>query len=211
MTAILKEEPPDLPLAERHIPPALARIVERSVEKAPAARFQSTQDLAFALEALSTYSGSDVQVVSRAAAREPQPAVLGAERRTGPRRPRVAGIRGREPRCGPFRGLRRYASSYRRPRAGPAAANDGETWEPEHSRYRPTACTSPSSARRIGIADLGPIARHPRSTRTHWHRGRFAPSGHRTTGPWGSSAVESSRGSIWPVARRSPCATRSLV
>ena len=64
MTAILKEEPPDLPLVERHIPPALARIVERSVEKAPAARFQSTQDLAFALEALSTYSGSDVQVGS---------------------------------------------------------------------------------------------------------------------------------------------------
>jgi eukaryotic-like serine/threonine-protein kinase len=60
MTAILKEEPPDLPLAERHIPPALARIVERSVEKAPGARSQSTQDLAFALEALSTYSGSDV-------------------------------------------------------------------------------------------------------------------------------------------------------
>ena len=60
MTAILKEEPPDLPIVDRHIPPALARIVDRSVEKAPAARFQSTRDLAFALEALSTLSGSDV-------------------------------------------------------------------------------------------------------------------------------------------------------
>jgi eukaryotic-like serine/threonine-protein kinase len=64
MTAILKEEPPDLPLVERHIPPALARMVERSIEKAPAARFQSTQDLAFALEALSTYPGSDVHGAS---------------------------------------------------------------------------------------------------------------------------------------------------
>lgn len=32
MTAILKEDPPDLP-AERHIPPALQRIVERCLEK----------------------------------------------------------------------------------------------------------------------------------------------------------------------------------
>jgi Tol biopolymer transport system component len=60
MTAILKEEPPELPIVDRHIPPALARIVDRSIEKAPAARFQSTRDLAFALEALSTHSVSDV-------------------------------------------------------------------------------------------------------------------------------------------------------
>jgi Tol biopolymer transport system component len=53
MTAILKEDPPDLPVAERHIPPALERIVDRCLEKSPAARFQSTRDLAFALEALS--------------------------------------------------------------------------------------------------------------------------------------------------------------
>ena len=57
MTAILKEDPPDLPLAERHIPPALARIVDRCLEKNPAARFQSTSDLAFALEALSAAFG----------------------------------------------------------------------------------------------------------------------------------------------------------
>jgi len=58
MTAILKDDPPDLPIAERNIPPALGRIVDRCVEKAPAARFQSTVDLAFALEALSSHSGS---------------------------------------------------------------------------------------------------------------------------------------------------------
>ena len=53
MTAILKEDPPDLPATERHISPALARIVDRCLEKTPAARFQSTRDLAFALEGLS--------------------------------------------------------------------------------------------------------------------------------------------------------------
>jgi serine/threonine protein kinase/Tol biopolymer transport system component len=57
MTAILKEDPPDLPLAERHIPPALAKIVDRCLEKSPAARFQTASDLGFALDALSTQSG----------------------------------------------------------------------------------------------------------------------------------------------------------
>ena len=52
-TAILKEDPPDLPAAERHIPPALTRIVDRCLEKNPSSRFQSAGDLAFALEALS--------------------------------------------------------------------------------------------------------------------------------------------------------------
>jgi len=56
MTAILKEDPPDLPAAERHIPAALARIVDRCLEKNPAARFQSMRDLAFALEGLSSQS-----------------------------------------------------------------------------------------------------------------------------------------------------------
>jgi Tol biopolymer transport system component len=56
MSAILKEDPPDLPVAERHIPPALARIVDRCLEKNPAARFKSADDLAFALEALSSQS-----------------------------------------------------------------------------------------------------------------------------------------------------------
>jgi serine/threonine protein kinase len=54
MTAILKEDPPDLPSTDRRLPPALARIVDRCLEKAPAARFQSAEDLAFALEALSS-------------------------------------------------------------------------------------------------------------------------------------------------------------
>ena len=66
-TAILKEDPADLP-ADRHVPPALSRIVDRCLEKNPAARFQSAGDLAFALESLSASSGSTVAVSATAAA-----------------------------------------------------------------------------------------------------------------------------------------------
>jgi serine/threonine protein kinase/Tol biopolymer transport system component len=62
MTAILKEDPPDLPVAERHITPALERIVDRCLEKNPAARFQTASDLGFALEGLSSHSESAVAV-----------------------------------------------------------------------------------------------------------------------------------------------------
>jgi Tol biopolymer transport system component len=56
MTAILKEDPPELPL--ERLPPALGRIVRRCLEKNPAARFKSADDLAFALEAIETQSGA---------------------------------------------------------------------------------------------------------------------------------------------------------
>ena len=68
-TAILKEDPPALPIAERGIPPALSRIVERCLEKSPAARFQSAGDLAFALEALSASSGATEMLPAVAASR----------------------------------------------------------------------------------------------------------------------------------------------
>jgi serine/threonine protein kinase len=58
MSGILKEDPPDLPVVERHIPAALARIVNRCLEKSPAGRFQSARDLAFALDSLTSPSGS---------------------------------------------------------------------------------------------------------------------------------------------------------
>src|SRR5262245_59524286 len=50
MNAALSEEPPDLISASANIPPALDRIVRRCMEKQPQRRFQSADDLAFAIE-----------------------------------------------------------------------------------------------------------------------------------------------------------------
>src|SRR5213592_439552 len=52
MSAILKEDPPELPSGSK-VPPALDRIVRRCLEKQPNQRFQDASDVAFALEALS--------------------------------------------------------------------------------------------------------------------------------------------------------------
>jgi Tol biopolymer transport system component len=56
ITAILTKEPPELDIARLAISPALDRIVRRCLEKSPELRFQSANDLAFALENLSTTS-----------------------------------------------------------------------------------------------------------------------------------------------------------
>jgi len=53
MTAILKEDPPELSEMDHPVSPGLERIVRRCLEKQPEQRFQSAKDLAFALEALS--------------------------------------------------------------------------------------------------------------------------------------------------------------
>jgi len=58
MTAILKEEPPDLSAMVPNLPPALDRMVRHCLEKSPDERFQSTRDMAYDLEALSSVSGS---------------------------------------------------------------------------------------------------------------------------------------------------------
>ena len=49
ISALLREDPGDLPAS---VPPGLAQIVQRCLEKEPARRFQSSADLAFALRAL---------------------------------------------------------------------------------------------------------------------------------------------------------------
>ncbi|HUE85116.1 MAG TPA: protein kinase [Vicinamibacterales bacterium] len=51
MTAVLREEPPDLPDAVAG-PPALNRILRHCLEKDPALRFQSARDLVFDLEGI---------------------------------------------------------------------------------------------------------------------------------------------------------------
>ena len=53
MTAILKEEPPELVALGKNIAPSLVRVVDHCLEKRAELRFQSAKDLAFALEALS--------------------------------------------------------------------------------------------------------------------------------------------------------------
>jgi eukaryotic-like serine/threonine-protein kinase len=52
MNAILTQDPPPLAVADAALGPALTGLVEHCLEKEPAGRFQSAQDLAFNLEAL---------------------------------------------------------------------------------------------------------------------------------------------------------------
>ena len=65
MTAVLKEDPPELSDPGHVVSPALDRIVRRCLEKNPEQRFQSAKDLSFALSAL---SGSDSTGAARVAA-----------------------------------------------------------------------------------------------------------------------------------------------
>jgi Tol biopolymer transport system component len=53
MSAILREEPPDLSVTNQNVSPGLERIVRHCIEKNPEQRFHSAHDLAFDLEALS--------------------------------------------------------------------------------------------------------------------------------------------------------------
>jgi eukaryotic-like serine/threonine-protein kinase len=71
MAAILNEDPPDIAASGRTIPPALARIVDRCLEKNTASRFQTASDLGFALEALSDASGSTNEAVRIESPRRP--------------------------------------------------------------------------------------------------------------------------------------------
>jgi Tol biopolymer transport system component len=56
MTAILKEEPPEPSSLDPAVPPALSRAIAQCLEKDPAERFQSAQDVALALESAATPS-----------------------------------------------------------------------------------------------------------------------------------------------------------
>ena len=67
MTAILKEEPPELSDVGTSVPVGIERVVKRCLEKNPAVRFQSASDLAFALQTV----GSDSQPTGAAPAGAP--------------------------------------------------------------------------------------------------------------------------------------------
>ena len=71
MNAILKEDPPKLRETNR-VPPPLERIVRHCLEKSAEERFQSAQDVAFALGSLSEGSASDAAMTA-----------VGAELRSG--------------------------------------------------------------------------------------------------------------------------------
>ncbi|HTI37760.1 MAG TPA: protein kinase [Vicinamibacterales bacterium] len=70
MTAILRDDPPELAAVRGEIPPAVDRILRHCLEKNPRERFQTARDVAFALEALSgsnisTSAGTAIAVAPR--------------------------------------------------------------------------------------------------------------------------------------------------
>jgi eukaryotic-like serine/threonine-protein kinase len=65
MTAILQDDPPALSQAVKAAPPGLQRVVQRCLEKRPEQRFQSSSDLAFALEALSDSGSSPAVAIAQ--------------------------------------------------------------------------------------------------------------------------------------------------
>jgi hypothetical protein len=78
MSAILKEETPELSETARNVPAGLERIVRHCLEKHPAQRFQSAGDLAFDLDALTEISASSKSSAQAAV----QQASVGNSRRT---------------------------------------------------------------------------------------------------------------------------------
>jgi eukaryotic-like serine/threonine-protein kinase len=58
MTAILREDPPEMIREGADIPPACEKVVRHCLEKEPGNRFQSARDLAFALSTLSDVTAS---------------------------------------------------------------------------------------------------------------------------------------------------------
>src|SRR5438128_8473796 len=85
MSAILKEDPPDLSDTNQNVSPALERLVNHCLEKNPQERFHSASDLAFALEAISGSSGSSNQTITamtalpaRAQIRKQLPSIIAA-------------------------------------------------------------------------------------------------------------------------------------
>jgi eukaryotic-like serine/threonine-protein kinase len=70
MSAILKEDTPELTETNRNVSPALERIVQHCLEKNPEQRFHSASDIAFDLEHLSGASGTTARTAAAVASRE---------------------------------------------------------------------------------------------------------------------------------------------
>ncbi|HEY7574328.1 MAG TPA: serine/threonine-protein kinase, partial [Thermoanaerobaculia bacterium] len=67
MSAILREEPPDLSATNKNVQPGLERVVRHCLEKNPEERFHSAHDLAFDLQALSGTSSTPTAITPAAA------------------------------------------------------------------------------------------------------------------------------------------------
>src|SRR5271167_4204015 len=67
MSAILREEPPELNETNRNVSPALERMVQHCLEKNPEQRFHSASDIAFDLEHLTGVSGTAARAAVTAA------------------------------------------------------------------------------------------------------------------------------------------------
>jgi len=72
MTAILKEDPPELTAVDPKIPQGLARLVQHCLEKRPEERFQSARDLAFDLQAVASASTTGAQASAISVSRRRQ-------------------------------------------------------------------------------------------------------------------------------------------
>ena len=78
MTAILHDDPPENPPDGRALPPALDRIVNHCLEKAPEQRFQSARDLAFDLESITSMTGSGGLSAAKVKERKTRTSLLAA-------------------------------------------------------------------------------------------------------------------------------------
>ncbi len=87
LTAILREEPPELSHSESGLFTALERLARRCLDKDPNRRFQSARDLAFALETLHQTGGPISELAGSVA--DPRP----ASRRVGSRPGNLLGSR----------------------------------------------------------------------------------------------------------------------
>ena len=195
MTAILQGDPPDLPLAERHIPPALERIVDRCLEKNPASRFKSADDLAFALEALSGQPSDATTAVARCGACQESPVapLAGGRCSSAGRRGQLA-VRGRpSPRACAGR--------------SPVSLRHARTRKSQRSQaplqpFLPTAGASPSWRSWTVRTQLWirPLIRR-RPSRCRAPTLRIIRSGRRTAGSLGSLRAEDSGRSTRQVDR----------
>ena len=104
MTAMLREDPPELSRHPRPLRPALDRMVRHALEKDPNDRFQSARDFAFALQAVSESTSSGAEPAPRRAPSRGRcagaNASRGSPRPCWPSRPRRSiGGRGRAGDC----------------------------------------------------------------------------------------------------------------